>query len=96
MDELRIIRARMPDQVEDLMTTKTENESKKDIKEEIKKETEEKLKEEEEKKKRAESNLKNYIINEEDMKVLLLMFGSKGNSTLLEQIIEKRKKERHS
>lgn len=58
------------------------------IKEENKKAEEEKQKVKEEIEKAKKS-----MISEEDLKVLLLVFGSRGNSQLLEKIIEEKKKQ---
>lgn len=48
---------------------------------------------EKEKEKEVKDRLKKSIISEDDLKMLLLVFGSKGNATLLEQVVEKKKKE---
>lgn len=67
-------------QIEETITQK--------IKEENKRAEEEKQKVKEEVEKAKKS-----MISEEDLKVLLLMFGSRGGSQLLERIIEERKKQ---
>jgi hypothetical protein len=95
MDEVRIIGARTVENIKSTEPTEGGNELKKDVNQKIREEEKEKIKEEEERRKKVESEIKKYVINEDDMKVLLLMFGSRGNTTLLEQIIEKRKKEKH-
>ncbi len=48
---------------------------------------------EKEKEKELKDKLKKSVINEDDMKVLLLVFGSRGNTTLLDKVIEKMKKQ---
>ncbi len=97
MDEMRIIGIRAANDILDSSSSvEGKNELKKDITQKIKEEEKEKIKEDEEKRKKAETEIKKYIINEDDLKVLLLMFGSRGNASLLEQIIEKRKKEKHA
>ncbi|MFN4245320.1 MAG: hypothetical protein ACK4F9_04135 [Brevinematia bacterium] len=68
--------------------------------ERIDKRIDEKIKEEEikakiegENEKELREKLKKSVINEDDMRVLLLVFGSRGSTVLLDKVIEKIKKQ---
>ncbi|MEN2998945.1 MAG: hypothetical protein ABDH28_07945 [Brevinematia bacterium] len=74
--------------------------TKENYKEELKKDVSQKIKEEnikaemeKEKEKELKDKLKRSIMSEDDLKLLLLVFGSRGSTTLLEKVIEKMKKE---
>ncbi|MCX8029212.1 MAG: hypothetical protein N2712_04365 [Brevinematales bacterium] len=47
-----------------------------------------------EREKEAKDKLKKSIISEDDLKVLLLVFGSRGSSVLLEKALERIEKEK--
>lgn len=74
------------------INNKTYRENNKNISERIKEENV-KAEIEREKEKEIKDRLKKSIISEDDLKMLLLVFGSKGDLTLLEQVVEKKKKE---
>lgn len=51
---------------------------------------------EKEREKEIKDKMNKQIISEDDLKMLLLVFGSRGSTTLLEGVIEKKKKEQRS
>lgn len=65
----------------------------KNVSEKIKEENIRAEVEKELKRKEEQEMIKKSIMSEDDLKVLLLMFGSRGSATLLEKVVEKKKKD---